>query len=99
MTTKLFPLSAFVTILVGSFFKFFRAFLSSVLIFLCCGRRARSRMLAVFVRIISFVSSGSFRIADSMQTMFLYGIRAGVIENVGHFSSNERSAMVIKGLF
>ena len=95
MTTKLFPLSAFVTILVGSFFKFLKAFLSSVLIFLCCGRRARSRMLAVFVRIISFVSSGSFRIAASTsETMFLYGIRAGVMENFGPFSSNERSAMV-----
>ena len=44
MTTKLFPLSAFMTILVGSSFKFFKAFLSVVLIFLCCGRRARSRM-------------------------------------------------------
>ena len=56
-------------------------------------------MLAVFVRIISFVSSGSFPIAASTsETMFLYDIRAGVMENFEPFSGNECSAMV-RGFF
>ena len=75
-------------------FAFFN-FLSSVPMFLFCGRRARSKMPAVFVRMISFISSGSSCIAASTsQTIFLYGILEGVIANFGPFSSNEHSVLV-----
>ena len=92
-TTKQFPLSAFIKILVSSFFKSLRAFLSSFVMFLWRGNRARCKIAAVEVRIESFCSSGRWVMAASIsETMFLYGIWLGVGANLGPFSRRERSA-------
>ena len=61
--------------------------------------RARSKMEAVFVRIMSLVSSGRSLIAVSTSAMmFLYGIFAGVMANFGPFSRRDHSASV-RGFF
>ena len=63
--------------------------------FLCGGMRARSRMEAAFVLIMSLVSSGRFLVEASISaTIFLYGIFVGANANFGPFCSKERSASV-----
>lgn len=63
-----------------SLFKFFMAFLSLAVIFLCAMTRALCKIDAAFVRIMSLISSGRPEIDASISaTIFVYGILIGRI--------------------
>lgn len=95
MTTKQFPLSAFIITRSWLSFKLLiiRALNSALVMFLCGGSRALWSKEAVVVRMASFESSGRRTMAAStLETISVTGIVRGVGVNFGPFSRRERSA-------